>query len=322
MILLALMVPVGAFADGVRIATWHAPLSRKGPGLLLRDLLRDKDAELSAVVAGIDALGADILLLTNFDFDYDLLALQALRDRLDDGEDRYPHLWARKPNTGMPTGLDLDGDRRLGGPRDAQGFGYFAGQGGMALMSRFPVIDDSVRDFSKLLWQDLPGSLMRAEDTGRDVQRLATSAHLDLPLQLPGGATLHLLAFYATPPVFDGPEDRNGRRNHDEVAFWRLYLDGKIGPDPPPQSGFIVIGDANQDAVRGDGLHSAIKSLLGDPRLSDPAPGTDSVDWPAPGPGRMRVSYVLPSADLTVMGAGQGAPVGPHRPIWVDLTLP
>ena len=29
---------------------------------------------------------------------------------------------------------------------------------------------------------------------------------------------------HPTPPAFDGPEDRNGRRNHDEIRFWSDYL--------------------------------------------------------------------------------------------------
>ncbi|WP_047996916.1 endonuclease/exonuclease/phosphatase family protein [Puniceibacterium sp. IMCC21224] len=308
------------YAETIRVATWHAPLSRKGPGLLLRDILRGEDTEIAAVTEGIDTLDPDILLLTNIDYDFDLIALNALRNAMPDGANRYPYLWARKPNTGMPTGLDLDGDGRLGGPRDAQGFGYFAGQGGMALMSRFPVGMDQVIDFSDLLWRDLPGNLMSPDDTGYDVQRLSSSAHWDVPLHLPGDRMLHLLAFYATPPVFDGPEDRNGRRNHDEVAFWRRYLDGAIG-GAPPTSEFVVIGDANLDSQRGDGLHAAMIALLADSRLTDPVPGSDSVHWPPPGPGTMRVSYVLPSADLGVAGAGHGPAVGPHRPVWVDLTI-
>ena len=63
------------------------------------------------------------------------------------------------------------------------------------------------------------------------VQRLATTGFWDVPVETPSGQ-LHLLAWHATPPVFDGPEDRNGRRNHDEAAFWRLLLEGAL-PMPP-----------------------------------------------------------------------------------------
>jgi len=34
-----------------------------------------------------------------------------------------------------------------------------------------------------------------------------------------GGQVIHILASHPTPPVFDGVEDRNGRRNHDEIRL-------------------------------------------------------------------------------------------------------
>ena len=30
---------------------------------------------------------------------------------------------------------------------------------------------------------------------------------------------------HPTPPVFDGPDDHNGTRNHDEIRFWSDYID-------------------------------------------------------------------------------------------------
>jgi len=39
-----------AWAEPIRVATYNAELSRKGPGLLLRDILRGKDDQLAAVV--------------------------------------------------------------------------------------------------------------------------------------------------------------------------------------------------------------------------------------------------------------------------------
>ena len=38
------------------------------------------------------------------------------------------------------------------------------------------------------------------------------------------GKTFHLLASHPTPPVFDGDEDRNGKRNHDEVRLIADYI--------------------------------------------------------------------------------------------------
>ena len=31
-----------------------------------------------------------------------------------------------------------------------------------------------------------------------------------------------------TPPAFDGEEDRNGRRNHDEIRFWVDYVSTQV----------------------------------------------------------------------------------------------
>jgi hypothetical protein len=35
---------------------------------------------------------------------------------------------------------------------------------------------------------------------------------------------VHFLVSHSTLPVFDGPEDRNGRRNFDEIRFWADYI--------------------------------------------------------------------------------------------------
>ncbi len=318
--MLAALSPA-ASAEPLRIATWHADLSRKGPGLLLRDIDKGTDPDIVAIVQGIVTMDAEVLLLSDIDHDLHLVALTALRDRLAEAGADYPHLFALRPNGGRPTGLDLDGDRRLGGPRDAQGFGYFNGQGGLAILSRLPVDTHAVTDLSGLLWRDVPFSRMLPEDTGTDVQRLSSAAHWNVPVLLPGGGALHLLVFHATTPVFDGPEDRNGRRNADEVQIWQHYLDGALGLSAPDRR-FLLLGNANLDPVRGEGLHDVMRSLLSDPRLRDPAVGTDTANWPTPGPGPMRVSYALPSVDLGVVGAGQGTAVGAHRPVWLDIDPP
>ena len=314
------LAPAIAGAETLRIATWHVDLSGKGPGLLLRDIREDRNPDLPNILEEVARIDADILLLSDIDYDLELEALTALRDRMAEAGIAYPHLFARRPNAGMPTGLDLDGDGRLGGPRDAQGFGYFNGQGGMALLSRLPLDAANVTDLSAILWRDVPDSLIASDDPGGDVQRLSSSAHWDVPVMLADGRTLHLLAFHATPPVFDGPEDRNGRRNADELRLWQHYLDGAL-PQQPPAARFMLLGNANLDAARGDGRHETMQAFLRDPRFQDPAAGTDTADWPAPGPGPMRVSYTLPSADIAVLSSGEGNAVGAHRPIWIDVEI-
>ncbi len=356
----ALLAPP-ALADQVRVATFNAELTRDGPGLLLRDILTGEDPQVEAAAGVVAATRPDILVLTGIDYDYGLQALGAFagRIRAAGGAD-YPGLFALRPNTGMPTGLDLDGDGRLGGPGDAQGFGAFAGQGGMAILSRWPF--GEAADYSAFLWRDLPGALIDGEglsDEAEAAQRLATTAHWAVPVVLPDRRRLTLLASYASPPVFDGPEDRNGRRNHDETAFWSRLLDGDLplaAPEPP----FVFAGDANLDSEDGDGRAAALAVLLADRRLADPRPASagavaaagaqgganagqrgdpalDTADWPDAGPddpGNLRVDYVLPSADLTVTGSGVFWPApgeagaeaalaaSRHRLVWVDVAVP
>lgn len=217
----------------------------------------------------------------------------------------------------MASGADLDGDGRLGGPRDAQGYGEFTGQHGMALLSRYPLTLS--RDLSKLLWRDLPDNRMTPDDPAADVQRLSSTGHWIVRVET-GAGPLLLLCFAATPPVFDGPEDRNGRRNADEIALWSRLLDGTLGP--PLASPYLLIGNANLDPTQGEGLHGQMQELLADPRLQDPLPGLPTAHWASTGP--MRVSYVLPSAGLQVAGAGV-APAHEgqaHRLVSVTLTFP
>ncbi len=174
----------------------------------------------------------------------------------------------------------------------------------------------------------------------QDIQRLSHVGHWDVPIAMPSAAPLHILAFHATPPVFDGPEDQNGRRNADEIRFWQLYLDGGIGA--APKGRFVIAGIANVDPERGAGRAQAIRDLLSDPRLQDPVPtspahGTRTVDWPEPDPGDMRASYILPSVELDVVAKGvfwpapetpeadflqhDGEDASRHRIVWVDLDL-
>ena len=328
-------------------------MDRDGPGLLLRDILRGEDAQIEAVTQVIARNAPDILVLQRVDYDLELRALTALRDAIATRGLDFPHLFALRPNTGMPTGLDMDGNGRVAEPRDAQGYGEFAGQSGMAILSRFPLEAQRAKDFSAFLWRDLPGALLPEVDgapfpspEAQAIQRLSTVGHWVVPV-LVGDTTLDLLVFHASPPVFDGPEDQNGRRNHDELIFWRHYLDGSFGP--PPAGAFALVGGANLDPADSDGRREAIAALLADDRLQDPRPmrrgaaetdphhtgdaRLDTVHWPAPGPGALRVDYILPSAGLTVAAscvywpeagtadAALAATASRHRLVWVDLRI-
>lgn len=346
--------PLAAAAETLRVATFAAPLTRAGPGLLLRDILSDDDPGIAATVAQIAEVSPGILVLTAFDHDADGVALAAFGDRLAAAGVSLPHHFALQSNAGMTTGLDMDGDGRLGTPRDAQGYGRFAGQAGLAILSRWPVDDAAVRDLSALLWRDLPGAVLPTVDGApfpsvavQEVQRLSSTGHWVVPILAPGGP-VELLVWSATPPVFDGPEDMNGLRNRDELRLWQVLLDGGLGPPPGPH--FVLAGNANLDPADGEGDRAAMAAILADPRLVDPRPTSagataaadpgqagdpalDTADWD--GPGNLRVSYVLPSVAFTVAGAGvlwpaaddpqaallgeDGLAAGPHRLVWVDV---
>jgi hypothetical protein len=338
-------------AQPLRIATYNIELERDGPGLLLRDILKRNDPQIAALTRMITALDADILVLQGVDYDAELVALAAFRDVISDAGLNYPHLFALPPNSGVQTGLDMDGNGRLNHAKDAQGYGEFFGQGGMAILSRYPFDQGQAQDFTTMLWQDLPGARLPETEDGpfpsveaRAVQRLSSVAHWVVPVILPDGP-LHIMTFHATAPVFDGPEDMNGLRNHDELVFWQRYLDGTFGPAPSRR--FVLLGGATIDPIDGEGLKEGITALLTDPRFQDPAPmrpaglvedspghlgdpRLDTVAWDPPVPGNMRASYVLPSADLRVKGAGVlwpsngGLPdeiASRHRPVWVDILL-
>lgn len=343
------LLPNALFAqDVLRVATWNPELSRKGPGLLVRDILSGKDAQVSHAIAHIENINPDVILLTGIDTDFDGHTARALAAAFTQAGADYPYVLSRISNAGLATGRDLNKNGILGEQQDAQSFGAFHGQGGLALLSRLPIDVDGLRDFSTLLWRDLPdarlpNSYFDAQDL--DVLRLSSSSHWDVPITW-GLESLNLLAFYATTPVFDGDEDRNGWRNADEIAFWRHYLDGRIDR-PAPTGPFIFLGDANLDPNDGGGHHADMQQLLSDPRLQDPQPraqfaasiandthtgdaALDTADWDDPVPGNLRVDYVLPSAEFTVVATGvewsnasnAEGPLFRHGLVWVDLARP
>lgn len=304
----------------LRLAVFHSGLTRDGPGLALRDILR-QTPEVRAVVDTIRAARPDVLLLLKIDHDHDLIALRALNDLLDMD---LTHLYAPTPNAGRASGRDLDGDGRLGRPDDSWGYGRFSGVGGMALLSRLPL--GPARDFTPFLWRDLPGALLPQHQgqpfpAALQDQPLSSTGHWDVPVLLPGGTRLHLLVWHAGPPVFGGPHSRNLYRNHDETRFWGAYLDNLL-PVPAPTDPVIVMGQSNLDPNRGDGLHVAIRALLDHPRLVDPTPGAITTRRTR-APHLQRVAYILPDTRLRVAGSGQlTMPGHAHDLIWLDIIAP
>ncbi len=352
--LFLLIFPLHGWSQTIRVASFNVGLDRGGPGLLLRDIRRGGDPQIAAVVGVIARTKPDILALQGFDWDYNGVALAAFANLLRAAGADFPYLYATIPNSGLPSDLDLDGNGRLGGPGDAQGYGDFTGQDGMAVLSRYKILDADVQDYSALIWRDVPGADLPLHPDGtpfpsaeaQAVQRLSYTAHWLVPIALPDGSVLSLLTFQATPPVFDGPEDSNGRRNRDEILLWRAVLDGAFGPAPKER--FVLAGGTNLDPNDSDGRREAMRTLLSDARFQDVMPRSDgaaqeadqghrgdnaldTVDWQRVG--RFRVDYVLPSADWRVTGAGVFWPApgdegreialtaSRHRLVWVDLAL-
>jgi hypothetical protein len=155
-----------------------------------------------------------------------------------------------------------------------------------------------------------------------------------------GNKTVHFLVSHPTPPVFDGPEDRNGTRNNDEIRFWSDYIipsrsgyiyddDGNTG-GLPPGAMFVIAGDQNSDPFDGDSVPGSIDQLLDHPlvntkdtpdseggveqaflqdaanddHIGDPAFDTADFGDAAPSPGNLRADYVLPRKNLSILDAG------------------
>jgi endonuclease/exonuclease/phosphatase family metal-dependent hydrolase len=278
----------------------------------------------------------------------------------------YPYFYSVPVNTGVDSGLDLDKDGIASGIKgDAFGFGLFPGHYGMLVLSKFPIQFDQIRTFQHFLWKDMPDNLLSTiiDESGvpyynqeaQQILRLSSKSHWDIPIKV-GERSIHLLASHPTPPVFDGSENRNGKRNHDEIRFWTDYLSGSeqsayIYDDNKQRGGFkgeqfVIAGDLNASPDEGDGIKSGIRGLLGHPLVNDSfVPKSEGAQLHSPdnqysaqhtAEWAMRADYVLPSTSLKVKGSGvfwpkQDDPLfrliqdrnnsSDHRLVWVDIAV-
>ncbi len=285
-------------------------------------------------------------------------------------------------NTGLPSGHDLNNDGQVvtEGPtvphspedgsvaqqtaegraygNDAWGFGTFPGQYGMAIFVRddLDILRDSIRTFRLFPWSQMPNAAQPIDSTSGEpwytpdewrAFRLSSKSHWDVPVRLPDGTVIHVLASHPTPPAFDGVAQRNARRNHDEIRFWVDYLrdaayiedDSSRGGGLFKDASFVVMGDLNADPDEGSLFREAIRTLVGHERVhGDPAPTaspTGQAAFPSLDPDDTarwgsRVDYVLPSANLTIDTSGVWRPVprdttalpaSDHFPVWVDVSV-
>lgn len=362
LLLMSLFVaPNGAFAARpqaaglrtVRFATFNASLNRNFAGQLVSHLSTPGNVQAKTVAEIIQRTRPDVLLINEFDFVDNGLAAELFQDNyLSVSQNgaapiEYPYYFVAPSNTGIPSGFDLNNNGVVGGPDDAFGFGFFPGQFGMAVYSKYPINYDDIRTFQLFLWKDMPGALLPDDPNTTapadwyspaelDVFRLSSKSHWDVPIQI-DGKVVHFLVSHPTPPVFDGPEDRNGTRNYDEIRFWSDYIlpsrSGYIYDDNgtfgglEPGAMFVIAGDQNSDPLDGDSIPGSIQLLLDHPlvnskvtptsegavqqsalqgganttHLSDPA--FDTADFADGAPGNLRADYVLPRKNLQIVDA-------------------
>jgi len=259
------------------------------------------DAQAAAVAEIVQINRPDILLLNEFDYGengeaVDLFRANYLEVSQNGAEPiEYEYAFTAPSNTGIPSALDLNNDGEAGGPDDAFGFGEFAGQYGMVVLSRYPILEDGVRTFQNLTWASMPGARLpddpetpEAADwysaDELEVVRLSSKSHWDVPVDV-AGRTIHVLAAHPTPPVFDGDEDRYGLRNADEIRFWAehgaaddtdwIVDDTGVTGGLETGSEFVVVGDLNSDPVDRDSLPGAVQQLLDLDVVQDPAPTSE-----------------------------------------------
>lgn len=343
-----------------------------------------RNPQVVSAAAIVKRIKPDILIVNEIDHDYDSLesgnvsldqnARRFNRAYLNQGPDAidYRYFFAAPCNTGIFSGHDLNADGKTAerGDRctdaygsDCFGYGRYPGQYSMAVLSRFPFDSAAARTFREFLWKDFPNNHMPSgflSNKAVSVFRLSSKSHWDLPV-LVDGKTIHLLLAHPTPTVFDGEEDRNGRRNFDENLFWIEYIDrgsalydddGRYGGLSEGAS-FLIAGDLNNfpEAAPDYEGKPAVVHLLEHPAIQDSGPfitsagGLQGRNPGAPAfPERStvrfrgfgaRIDYILPSADLKILNGAVFWPhpdadpegyrlaekASDHRLVWLDLEM-
>ncbi len=356
----------------VRFSTFNASLNRNALGQLVTELSTPNNQQARNVAETIQLNAADVQIINEFDYDpaNPQLPVQLFqRNYLSVSQNgaepiSYPYTYIAPSNTGIASGFDLNNNGAIvttvgaaGYGDDAFGFGNFPGQFGMVLYSKYPIVTAEIRTFQNFLWKDMPNNRLTNDTTVDNpntpvnenlngfyspeeiaVLRLSSKSHWDVPINV-DGKIVHVLVSHPTPPVFDGTEDRNGKRNSDEIRFFSDYINGAsyIYDDKGRRGGlaggssFVILGDQNSDPLDGDSIQGAIQQLLTNPNVnSNPSsvfpaslggieqnadgginvnhrsnPAFDTADFGdgLTSAGNLRADYVLPSQDLNVVNA-------------------
>lgn len=336
----------------LRVATFNASLFGNQADDIRQRLNGRRDEQIRRIAAVIQVTRPDILLINEFDYDPSGDSVEKFQHNyLTRGQFglsgiRYRFHYTAPVNTGLASPYDLNRDGKVEGPGDAWGFGRFPGQYGMLVLSRYPISQRQVRTFRLFKWKDMPGAVLPIHPSGAPWYSdtmlryfpLSSKSHWDVPIWTPSGH-VHLIAAHPTPPVFDGEEDRNGRRNHDEIRLLADYVSadpeqsayiyddngraGGLGQDRH----FVIAGDMNADPFDGDSYSGAINQLLDGSRInSSVVPASegavesahrmggsnlqhrgeaahDTAVFGDP-PGNLRIDYVLPSTSVRVVDSG------------------
>ncbi|WP_110427793.1 endonuclease/exonuclease/phosphatase family protein [Glaciecola sp. KUL10] len=312
----------------------------KGPVLLMKHLQSGNHQQIKNIAEIIQRIQPDIILLNEFDYiDNPKKGVEAfIKNYLNKSQNGaeaidFPYYFYAQSNTGLPTTFDLDNNGKAEGfGADAHGFGLYHGHYGMVLLSKYPIVQKEIRTFQRFLWSDMPNALKPIDpETNLPFYdelewanlRLSSKSHWDVPIKI-NNKTVHVLASHPTPPVFDGDEDRNGKRNHDEIRFWLDYVSPKqasyIYDDRCIKGGlnekaeFVILGDLNASPDRIEDKQHALHQLITSKRVNEskiPASRAgrenrpDNVyadfhtaSWAA------RVDYVMPSSGFEIIDNG------------------
>jgi len=358
---------------GIRFASYNVALYRSEMGGLAQDLSTGLDTQIQNVAGVIQEVRPDVIALMEFDYDptgklLDDFQKKYLSVSQHGGKAiNYSYSKSIQSNTGVLSPHDYNNDGKIALPEDAYGYGRYEGQYAFAILSKYPIDEKNIRSFQQLLWSSIPEAKQPMNPDGTpyyeaaawEAFRLSSKNHVDIPVKISTNKTVHVILSHPTPPVFDGPEDRNGLRNYDEIRILKDYISNAdyLIDDKGKKGGlkkganFVIMGDLNADPIDGDSYEGAINQLLDHPAIhqevakgalvpksnggkahnrSKDDQGDPAYDTSFFG---KRIDYVLPSKNFKVNNTGvfwpapgevlyeqvEGKKASDHLLVWVEV---